>query len=60
MAIITSSQAAKELKVSIRAVQMHCNRIGVDRFGRDYMITTQVMDKLRREVQPGPGRPRKK
>lgn len=54
---LTVSQAAKQLGVSSRTVRRACERIGIARHGRNYMISLADLERLRSEVRTGPGNP---
>ena len=54
---LTVSQAAKQLGVSSRTVRRACERLGVARHGRNYMIGSEDLERLRSEVKSGPGNP---
>lgn len=56
--LISSKAAANELKVSVRTVQLHCRAMAVERVGWEYIITPQVLERLRRKVRTKVGRPK--
>lgn len=58
MSTLTSKEAARSLGVTVRSIQIHCQKLGVQKLGRDYLITPKALTELRKHVQVGPGRPK--
>lgn len=54
--MLSSAEAAKRLRVSVRRIQQLAERLGGVRVGRDYVFDSEIVAKFRPEK---PGRPRK-
>lgn len=59
MDIYTTAQAAKILKLKPVTIRQYCadGRIDCSKFGRDWVITEESLEKFRKERRK-PGRPR--
>jgi hypothetical protein len=60
MMIYTTTDAAAELGLARRTVQLYCVKLGLPKAGRDYLIDEPAMRRLRTAVaEATPGRPPK-
>ena len=55
----TSAQVANELGITPRSVRRWCERLGLERIGRDYVLTPKEVRLVTEHYHPGPGQPKK-
>lgn len=58
MRLYTTTEAARTLGLARRTVQRWCAVLGFALTGRDYVLTDQELDQIRKMAQDKPGRPR--
>ncbi len=59
--MLTTRDAAAQLGTALRNVQNYCKRHGLQRFGREYVITPADVEAMKAEISDKPGpRPRAK
>ncbi len=60
MNYITTTQAAAMINTTQRTIQKHCALQGFKKFGRDYQLTAEQVEQIRRIMVDNPrGRPKK-
>lgn len=60
--LLTTSEVAQKLGVSIRAVQLaiRCGRLEADKIGRDYMIRQSALSRIKRKPTGRPPKARER
>ena len=54
MEYITTKEAAKLLKITLRTIQKHCQALGFVKFGGNYMLTACQVEEIRNHMAANP------